>query len=143
MIHRDIKPENILLDARGEVKLIDFGIAKIRDAVTAALTETSIGTPEYVSPEMAMGQAVDRRTDIYSVGAVMYEIFCGTPPFRGGGLVSILRRHVAERPKPPRVLVPEIPPALEATMLRALAKDPAQRHDTASELDQELALVCL
>ncbi len=141
VVHRDIKPENILLDVQGDVKLIDFGIAKFRDAVTAALTETSIGTPEYVSPEMALGQPVDRRTDLYSVGAVMYEIFCGVPPFRGGNLVSILTRQVSERPRPPRELVPALPSRLEAAILRALAKDPGERHASAADLDAELATI--
>ncbi|MFN7953118.1 MAG: protein kinase [bacterium] len=141
VVHRDIKPENILLDTHGDAKLIDFGIAKFKDAVSAVLTETSIGTPEYVSPEMALGQPVDRRTDLYSVGAVMYEIFCGVPPFRGGNLVSILTRQVSEMPRAPRTLVPELPVRLEAAILKALAKDPSQRHGSAAELDDELALL--
>ncbi len=138
VVHRDIKPQNILIDASGEVKLIDFGIAKIKDAVTATLTEMFIGTPEYISPEMALGNPVDRRTDVYSVGVVMYEMFCGTTPFRGGTLVSLLQRHVSEPPKPPREHVPELPAALEASILRALAKDPADRHPDIADLDAEL-----
>ncbi|MFN7951320.1 MAG: protein kinase [bacterium] len=138
VVHRDIKPQNILIDAEGEVKLIDFGIAKIKDAVTATLTEMFIGTPEYISPEMALGNPVDRRTDVYSVGVVMYEMFCGTTPFRGGSLVSLLQRHVSEAPRPPRELVPELPAALEASILRALAKDPVGRHQDIADLDAEL-----
>ena len=139
VVHRDIKPQNILLDSHGQVKLIDFGIAKIKDAVTSTLTEMFIGTPEYISPEMALGQPVDRRTDIYSVGIVMYEVFCGTTPFRGGTLVSLLQRHVNETPRPPRELVPELPPALEDAILRALAKNPGDRQQEVAELSAELA----
>jgi serine/threonine-protein kinase len=141
VVHRDIKPQNILLDAQGEVKLIDFGIAKIKDAVTATLTEMFIGTPEYISPEMALGNPVDRRTDVYSVGVVMYEVFCGTTPFRGGTLVSLLQRHVGESPKPPRELAPDLPVALEAAILRSLAKDPGERQQEIVDLDAELARV--
>ncbi len=141
VVHRDIKPENILLDSQGQVKLIDFGIAKFKDAVSAALTETSIGTPEYLSPEMALGHPVDRHTDIYSVGVVMYEIFCGTTPFRGGSLVNLLTRQVIETPRAPRELVPELPLELEATILRALEKEPEHRQDTTAEVAAELALL--
>ena len=138
VVHRDIKPQNIILDRQEVVKVIDFGIAKLKDSVGTTMTDMFVGTPEYISPEMALGKAIDAKTDIYAVGVVMYELFCGKTPFHGGSLVSVLSRHVHEKPVPPRELNPRIPEALEAIIDRAMAKDPGKRHGKIGDLADDL-----
>ncbi|MFN2520659.1 MAG: protein kinase [Candidatus Limnocylindria bacterium] len=133
LVHRDLKPQNVLFESGGNAKVTDFGIAK---AVGDQLTQTSsiLGSPHYFSPEQAHGRVVDERSDLYSLGVVLYELLTGRPPFEGDSPVEIAVRHVHEEPVPPRRLVPELGPATEAVVLKAMAKDPLRRFQTAHEM---------
>jgi serine/threonine protein kinase len=144
IVHRDVKPDNvILIGPRGAetVKLLDFGIAS-NDRAAFKLTAAGIafGTPEYISPEMAMGLAVDARADLYSVGVVLFEMVTGRLPFPSGELKDLLRAHVEEPPPRARAVAPRarIPPALEAVIQRALAKLPEERFRSAAEMVEAL-----
>src|SRR6266567_1968416 len=137
MIHRDIKPANIILDQRppkrnpiGKPILIDFGIAKLQ-GVTADTTKV-LGTPLYVSPEQAQHHAVDKRSDLYSLGIILYEMTTGVTPFRGDSLMAILMQHFQELPTPPALINPIIPPALSEVILKSIAKEPDARFPSAS-----------
>jgi serine/threonine-protein kinase len=142
VIHRDIKPANIMVTARGEVKVTDFGIARMTEgADTIAQTAAVLGTASYLSPEQARGEPVDQRTDIYSLGVVLYEMVTGRPPFSGDTPVAVASKHVLEQPKPPSKLNPDVPAALDAVIMKALAKNPANRYQTAEELTQDLERV--
>ncbi len=139
MIHRDIKPANILLDQHntaqnpmGEPILSDFGIAKIMGTATGTLTSSSIGTPLYISPEQAKGQPLSEASDIYSLGATLYEASTGRPPFLGDSPYAIIHQQITDPPPSPRQFNPNLSPALEAIMLRCLAKDPAERFPSAA-----------
>ena len=136
IIHRDIKPENILLQG-GHALVADFGIAlAVQHAGGARMTQTglSLGTPQYMSPEQAMGErAVDARSDIYALGAVTYEMLTGDPPFTGATVQAIIAKALTERPVPPSTVRDTVPPAVEQAVLRALAKLPADRFGTAVE----------
>ena len=129
VVHRDVKPGNVLVTAAGQVKVADFGIAR---AITANADEnltqvgTVMGTATYFSPEQARGDTVDPRSDIYSLGCVLYELLVGRPPFSGDTPVAIAYKHVQESPVPPRQLSPELPPAIEAIVLKCLAKNPVE-----------------
>ncbi|HET9646722.1 MAG TPA: protein kinase [Microlunatus sp.] len=147
IIHRDIKPGNILLTAAGEVKITDFGIARVlaadpaMGAPTATQTGTVLGTPHYMSPEQVRGEPVDARSDVYAVGCLLFQLLAGRPPFLGDSPLSIAYQHVAERPDPPSRYAPEVPAEIDAIVATALAKDPAQRHQTAADLRAELHAV--
>ncbi len=132
VVHRDIKPHNVLIDADGRVKVADFGIAR---AGASDMTETGLimGTSQYLSPEQAQGKPVDARSDLYSIGIVLYELLTGRVPFDAESPVAVALKQVSEVPVPPRELNPEIPPALDAVVLRALEKVPAQRFADADE----------
>jgi serine/threonine-protein kinase len=141
IVHRDLKPQNIML-ARGPngeelVKLVDFGIAKTFDSDATQLTVSgaTLGTPHYMSPEQAAGQTVDGRSDIYSLGVVLYEMLSGEVPFNDKSATAIIIKHMRETPQPPSARHPglNIPAGLEATALRCLEKDPAHRYQTAEE----------
>ena len=137
VIHRDIKPGNILFDSRGEPWLSDFGIAKIAEA-TAAFTGTGIiGTPAYMSPEQAQGEKnLDGRCDVYSLGVVLFQALSGQLPFKADTPMGVAIAHIIE-PIPSLLSVrPDLPPAFEAVIRKALEKDPAKRYQTASELTQ-------
>ncbi len=125
-MHRDIKPQNVLIDEEGHAKVADFGIAR---AGASDMTDDGaiLGTVQYVSPEQAQGRPVSPRSDLYSVGVVLYELLTGQVPFDGEAPVSIALKQVSEPPVPPSQLEPGIPPALEAVVLRALEKDPERR----------------
>lgn len=143
MLHRDIKPANIMLDKRnphgkpmGEPILMDFGIAKLQGG---ADTTKVLGTPLYVSPEQAQGKPGDRRSDLYSLGIILYEITTGVTPFRSDSLMVILMQHYQAMPTPPALINPDIPPELSAVILKSIAKDPDARFPTASAMTIALA----
>jgi eukaryotic-like serine/threonine-protein kinase len=142
VIHRDIKPANIMVTRAGEVKVMDFGIARIvAGPETAPQTSAVLGTAAYISPEQAQGQGVDGRTDIYSLGAVLYEMLAKRPPFVGDSPVSVAYKQVNETPEPPSAHNPDVPPRLDAVVMRALAKNPANRYQGASEFEDDLKRV--
>jgi len=130
VVHRDIKPHNVIVDAEGRAKVTDFGIAR---AGASDMTETGsiMGTAQYLSPEQAQGQPVDARSDLYSIGIVLYELLTGAPPFDADSPVTIALKQVSEDPVPPRLRNPAVSPALDAVVMRALRKDPAQRYQDA------------
>jgi eukaryotic-like serine/threonine-protein kinase len=138
LVHRDVKPANIMLMPDGRVKLMDLGIARVAAGETATQTAAMLGTAQYLSPEQAQGQAVDYRSDLYSLGCCLYEMLTGTVPFRGATPVAIAYRHVREDPTPPRQLNPDVPPSLEAVCLKAMAKRPEDRYQTAAEFRADL-----
>jgi eukaryotic-like serine/threonine-protein kinase len=140
IIHRDIKPHNVIVDREGRVNVADFGIAR---AGTSQITEAGsiIGTAQYLSPEQARGAPVDESSDLYSTGIVLYELLTGEVPFTGESPVEIAMKHLSEPPEPPSALRPEIPHDLDLVVLRALAKEPADRYRTAGEMDRDLELV--
>jgi len=137
VVHRDIKPSNILLTQDGDVRIVDFGIALVADSDVSRL-EGVAGSPAYMSPEQVQGQELDARSDLYSLGAVMYEMLCGQRPFRAGALGKLLRQVVQQTPEPLRGLRPEIPEELEQVVNRALEKDPNDRYRSGSEFAAEL-----
>lgn len=139
LIHRDIKPHNILITPEGRVKVTDFGIARAASAATLTQTGTVIGSVHYFSPEQARGGPVGPASDLYALGVVLYEMLTGTVPFRGDSPIAVALKHLEEDPVPPSRLVPSIPPWLERVVLKALAKDPAQRYRSAEEMAQDLA----
>jgi eukaryotic-like serine/threonine-protein kinase len=134
IIHRDIKPSNVLLTPAGEVKVMDFGIAAAVDETHSTTGSGLYGTAAYISPERAAGQAATPAADIYSLGAVLYELLTGRPPFLGDSPVLVVRAHLHERPRPVRELAPWVPAQLADTCEAALAKDPAQRPSSAAAL---------
>jgi eukaryotic-like serine/threonine-protein kinase len=138
VVHRDIKPGNVLLTGDGDVKVTDFGIA--RAGTSEALTQTGavMGTAAYFSPEQAQGLDVDGRSDVYSLGVVLYEMVTGVPPFRGESPVAVAYKHVREDPERPSVHAPDLPPDLERIVLTAMAKDIDSRYQTADELRTDL-----
>ncbi|MFN8233656.1 MAG: Stk1 family PASTA domain-containing Ser/Thr kinase [Actinomycetota bacterium] len=142
VIHRDIKPANIMVTRSGEVKVMDFGIARIvAGPETAPQTSAVLGTAAYISPEQAQGHGVDGRTDIYSLGAVLYEMLAKRPPFVGDSPVSVAYKQVNETPEPPSTHNPDVPPRLDAVVMRALAKNPANRYQGAAEFEDDLRRV--
>ena len=141
IVHRDLKPENVMLDRSGNVKVMDFGIARLLDTSATMTASGIIGTPAYMAPEQAEGRPVDVRTDIYAVGLILYEIFTGHTAFTGDTPMVVALKQIRETPVAPRTVEPTIPWELEAAILRCLDKDPAQRFQSAEELDAALAAV--
>ena len=143
IVHRDIKPANVMLTRQHEVKVMDFGIARAMADSAATMTQTAqvIGTAQYLSPEQARGERVDARSDIYSTGCVLYELLTGKPPFTGDSPVAIAYQHVREEPVPPSQVDPQIPHWADAIVLKAMAKDPDHRYQTAAEFRQEIQRV--
>jgi serine/threonine-protein kinase len=139
VVHRDVKPGNILITPDGEVKVTDFGIARAMNT-EESLTQTGavMGTAAYFSPEQAEGKTVDARSDIYSLGVVLYEMAVGRPPFTGDSPVAVASKHVRDQPVLPRVANPACPAALEAVIMKAMAKDPAGRYGSAEEMRADL-----
>ncbi|HET7573132.1 MAG TPA: Stk1 family PASTA domain-containing Ser/Thr kinase [Gaiellaceae bacterium] len=140
IVHRDIKPHNVLVDSEGRVKVTDFGIAR---AGTSQMTEAGsiVGTAQYLSPEQARGGDVDQRSDLYSLGIVLYELLTGETPFEGDTPVEIAMKHLSTAPEPPSALRSDIPRELDKVVLRALAKDPEDRYQSAEEMDADLERV--
>jgi len=138
IIHRDIKPGNIMVEPDGAVKVLDFGIARALDGHTLTQTATVLGTSAYMSPEQALGQPVDARSDIYSLGCVLYEMLTGEPPFIADVSAAVLHLHVRVEPKPARDRNPAIPPALNDLVMAMLAKKPKDRPQTAAEVRDRL-----
>lgn len=138
VIHRDVKPGNIMLAHDGSVKVTDFGIARAIGNDTVTRTAAVLGTAAYLSPEQAQGGAIDPRSDLYSLGVVLYEALTGSQPFRGDSAVTVAYQHVQEQPRPPRERNPNISVALEAVVLRALTKNPANRYQHAADMHADL-----
>ncbi|MGH2677743.1 MAG: Stk1 family PASTA domain-containing Ser/Thr kinase [Actinomycetota bacterium] len=139
LVHRDVKPGNVMIDPQGRTKVMDFGIARAATDDTLTQTGAVLGTAAYLSPEQARGDPVDARSDIYSLGCVLYEMLTGRPPFTGDSPVAIAYAHVNDQPDPPSAHRPGIPPDLEAVTMKALAKDPADRYGSAGALHDALA----
>lgn len=138
IVHRDIKPGNIMITPRGDVRVMDFGIARMDSQQTVAQTQSVIGTASYLSPEQARGAPLDPRSDIYSLGVVLYEMLTGRAPFVGDSAVAVAMQHVQDQPVPPSQVAPGITPALDSIVLRALAKNPDNRYPTADEFRRDL-----
>lgn len=142
IIHRDVKPANIMISNAGAVKVMDFGIARaLADANNVTQTAAVIGTAQYLSPEQARGEKVDARSDVYSLGCVLYEMLTGEPPFVGDSPVAVAYQHVREDPIPPSQRHEGISPELDAVVLKALAKNPDNRYQTAAEMRADLVKV--
>ena len=139
VVHRDVKPGNVLITPDGEVKVTDFGIARAVNT-EESLTQTGavMGTAAYFSPEQAEGKGVDARSDIYSLGVVLYEMAVGKPPFTGDSPVAVASKHVRDQPIPPRVANPAVPTALNSIIMKAMAKNPDDRYGSAEELRADL-----
>ena len=135
VVHRDIKPDNILISRDGDAVVADFGLARaLADAAALSATSHIRGTPHYFSPEQARGQEVDGRSDLYALGVTLYRAATGHLPFEGEDWYAVARHHIETAPTPPRVHVPELTPAFESVILTLLAKQPAQRCQTATQL---------
>jgi beta-lactam-binding protein with PASTA domain/tRNA A-37 threonylcarbamoyl transferase component Bud32 len=141
IVHRDIKPANVMLSPTGGVKVMDFGIARAVADTSATMTQTAavIGTAQYLSPEQARGETVDARSDLYSAGCLLYELLVGRPPFVGDSPVSVAYQHVREAPTPPSQLDPELGPEIDAVVLKALAKDPDERYQSARDMKADIS----
>src|ERR1700683_3531508 len=137
IVHRDLKPENIMVDAHGNVKIMDFGIARSMEAMTR-MTGSLAGTPQYMAPEQVAGKPVDYRTDIYSLGLILYEMFTGTPAFQADNPVAVALKHMQEEAVPPHQIDPAIPAYIERTILKCLLKEPANRFQSIAQLEQAL-----
>ncbi|MEV6898061.1 Stk1 family PASTA domain-containing Ser/Thr kinase [Amycolatopsis sp. NPDC051372] len=140
IVHRDVKPANVMITKNGAVKVMDFGIARAMHDGQSAMTQTAavIGTAQYLSPEQARGEAVDARSDVYAAGCVLYELITGEPPFTGDSPVAVAYQHVREDPNPPSSVNPAVTPELDAVVLKALAKGPANRYQSAAEMRSDL-----
>jgi beta-lactam-binding protein with PASTA domain len=140
IVHRDIKPANVMITLTGAVKVMDFGIARALADNAATVTQTAsvIGTAQYLSPEQARGEAVDARSDVYSTGCLLYELICGSPPFQGDSPVAVAYQHVRENAPPPSSRNPEVPPALDSIVMKALAKNQLNRYQSAGEMRTDL-----
>src|SRR6185312_5170484 len=141
IVHRDVKPHNMLIGTDGVLKMTDFGIARAQNTTDMTEVGSIVGTAQYLSPEQARGQAVGPQSDIYSMGVVLYEMLTGELPFSGGSAVEIAMKQASEQPEPPSRKNRLISRPLEQVVLRALAKDPALRFQSAREMADELERV--
>jgi serine/threonine protein kinase len=140
LVHRDVKPANVMITQAGAVKVMDFGIARAVADSSATVTQTAnvIGTAQYLSPEQARGESVDARSDVYSTGCLLYELVTGVPPFQGDSPVAVAYQHVREAASTPSSRVPGLPPALDSIVMKALAKNPQNRYQSAGEMRSDL-----
>ncbi|MFI6448600.1 PASTA domain-containing protein [Kitasatospora sp. NPDC050543] len=140
VVHRDIKPANVMVTGEGTVKVMDFGIARALQSGATAMTRTGtvLGTPQYLSPEQALGRPADARSDLYSVGCMLFELTTGEVPFAGESTLGVLYQHVQQAPPVPSEVNPALPPALDAVLARALSKDPADRYPDAEAMAADL-----
>jgi serine/threonine protein kinase len=138
VIHRDVKPANIMVTRDGHVKVTDFGIARVTTNETVEQTAAVLGTASYLSPEQAQGGAIDQRSDLYSLGCVLYEMLTGRPPFVADSPVAVASKHVLEQPVPPSRLNADVSPELDAIVMRALSKNPDDRYQDAAEMKEDL-----
>jgi serine/threonine-protein kinase len=140
IVHRDIKPGNVMVTRNGDIKVMDFGIARAMSDAQSTMTQTAqvIGTAQYLSPEQARGERVDARSDLYSTGCLMYELLTGRPPFTGDSPVAIAYQHVRENPIPPSRLDPSLPPWADSIVLKAMAKSPNDRYQSAAEMQADI-----
>jgi len=140
IIHRDVKPANVMLTPDGQVKVMDFGIARAVADSASTITQTAavLGTAQYLSPEQAQGGAVDARSDVYSAGCLLYELLSGRPPFVGDSAVAVAYQHVREMPPPPSSFNPEVPPDADAIVMKALAKNPENRYQSAQAMRDDI-----
>jgi serine/threonine-protein kinase len=141
LVHRDIKPGNIMITREGEVKVMDFGIARTSTGDTLTQTASILGTASYLSPEQAQGEPVDARSDIYSMGCVLYEMVTARAPFSGDSPVAIAYKHVRENPVPPSRINQDVPASVESVVMKCMAKNPANRYQSADELREDLERV--
>jgi serine/threonine-protein kinase len=140
IVHRDIKPANVMLTPSGDVKVMDFGIARAVADASSTMTQTAavVGTAQYLSPEQARGETVDSRSDVYSTGCLLYELLTGRPPFVGESPVSVAYQHVREQPQPPSRYDEELPPEVDAIVMKALTKDVGQRYQSAAAMRADI-----
>lgn len=138
VVHRDIKPQNILFSSGGKVKVTDFGIAIAGDGVTVTAGDEIIGTVQYISPEQAKGELADKQSDLYSLGIVLYEMITGKVPFGGENPVAVAMKHIRDQIIPPRVLIEDLPLALEQIIMKAVEKERANRYESAAEILEDL-----
>src|SRR3954468_243957 len=140
IVHRDVKPGNVMLTPGGDVKVMDFGIARAVTGTGATMTQTAavIGTAHYLSPEQARGEHVDARSDVYSTGCLLYELLTGGPPFSGDSAVAVAYQHVREDPVPPSRLESDVSSSVDAIVLKAMAKNPANRYQTAADMRADI-----
>src|SRR5215207_1599540 len=140
IVHRDVKPGNVMVTPQGTVKVMDFGIARAVSDSAATMTSTAavIGTAQYLSPEQARGEGVDARSDVYSMGCLLYELVTGAPPFTGDSPVSVAYQHVREDPRLPSSINPQVPADLDAILLKAMSKNPANRYQSAADMRNDL-----
>jgi beta-lactam-binding protein with PASTA domain/tRNA A-37 threonylcarbamoyl transferase component Bud32 len=140
IVHRDVKPGNVMITPQGTVKVMDFGIARAVSDSAATMTSTAavIGTAQYLSPEQARGEGVDARSDVYSMGCMLYELVTGAPPFTGDSPVSVAYQHVREDPRLPSSINRDIPAELDAILLKAMSKNPANRYQSAADMRNDL-----
>ncbi len=141
VIHRDIKPQNILIEATGGLKIMDFGIARLKEERGMTAEGTVVGTPDYMSPEQARGQTLDFRSDIYSTGVVLYEVFTGTLPFDGDSPLAVVLKHIQENPPSPQTRNPKIDPKISQIVLKCMQKDPKERFQDVNDLYEALTRV--
>ena len=141
VIHRDIKPQNIIIEATGGLKIMDFGIARLKEERGMTAEGTVVGTPDYMSPEQARGIALDFRSDIYSTGVVLYEVFTGTLPFEGDTPLAVVLKHIQEKPPSPQTRNPKIDPKTSQIILKCMQKDPKDRFQSVNDLYEALTRV--